>query len=90
MTIVLAVLILFFVLFVTACECNNHSDSCSYNETKEYGVCKCDLCKDSFYRNATVPQKDSNICLGKSDHCSDEPNFVELQSTQSAKKTIFQ
>lgn len=64
-----------FVFYVAACECNNHADSCTYNETKGYGVCddckhntvgdNCELCKVSFYRNAAVPQNDSNTCLGK-------------------------
>lgn len=64
-----------FVLYIAACECNNHADSCTYNETKGYGVCNdckhntigdnCELCKVSFYRNATVPQNDINTCLGK-------------------------
>ncbi|KAL9988631.1 hypothetical protein ACROYT_G003097 [Oculina patagonica] len=56
-----------------ACECNNHAESCSYNETVGYGVCdnctdntmgdRCDRCKVSFYRNADVPQSDPNTCL---------------------------
>ena len=64
-----------FVFYVAACECNNHADSCTYNETKGYGVCNdckhntvgdnCELCKVSFYRNAAVPQNESNTCLGK-------------------------
>lgn len=77
MTIVFAVVNLSFVLFITACECNNNSESCSYNETKGYGDCndfkdnnvtlgeRCDLCKESFYRKAALPQNSSNICLGK-------------------------
>ncbi|KAJ7348794.1 hypothetical protein OS493_039006, partial [Desmophyllum pertusum] len=56
-----------------ACECNSHAESCTYNETKGYGVCddcqdntmgdKCDLFKVSFYGNSAVPQHDSNTCL---------------------------
>lgn len=80
----------FYVLFIAACECNNHADSCTYNETKGYGVCddckdntvgdKCDLCKVSFYRNAAVPQNDSNTCLGKFIVLTKQ-TFVLLQNT---------
>ena len=61
--------------FIAACECNNHAESCTYNETVGYGVCdncthntegdNCDRCKVSFYRNPDVPHNDSNTCLGK-------------------------
>ena len=80
------------VLFVciAACECNSHADSCTYNETKGYGVCndckhntigdKCELCKVSFYRNVAVPRNDSNTCLGKFTTLAKQP-FVELQNT---------
>ena len=64
-----------FVLFISACDCNNHAESCTYNETKGYGVCddckhntigdNCELCKVSFYRNSAVPKNDSNTCLGE-------------------------
>lgn len=79
-----------FVLYIAACECNNHADSCTYNETKGYGVCNdckhntigdnCEFCKVSFYRNAAVPQNDSNTCLGEFTILTKQP-FVELQNT---------
>ena len=59
----------------SACECNSHADSCSFNETKGYGVCNdckhnttgdmCQLCKETFYKNAAVSQNASHTCLGK-------------------------
>ncbi|PFX13764.1 Laminin subunit gamma-1 [Stylophora pistillata] len=61
-----------------ACECNRHADSCSYNETKRYGVCndckhnttgdKCELCMETFYRNPAVSQNASNTCLACACH----------------------
>lgn len=63
------------MLLFSACECNSHADSCSYNETKGYGVCNdckhnttgdmCQLCKETFYRNSAVSQNTTNTCLGK-------------------------
>ncbi|RMX49211.1 hypothetical protein pdam_00005840 [Pocillopora damicornis] len=61
-----------------ACECNSHSDSCSYNETKGYGICNdckhnttgdmCQLCKETFYRNSAVSQNTTNTCLACACH----------------------
>ena len=57
-----------------ACDCNNHSVSCSYNKTLGYGSCneclhgtagdKCELCKHAFYRNVNVSITDVRTCLG--------------------------
>jgi len=84
-----------FLLFFAACECNNHSESCIYNATKGYGVCKDnalgdkgDSCKESFYRNAAVPQHDSHSYLGKIIIWT-KRTFVELQSTQSAILSLY-
>ena len=62
------------MLFV-ACQCNNHSLSCSYNETLGHGVCNdcmhgtagyfCESCGQKYYSNPTATVSDVNACLGK-------------------------
>ncbi|XP_015778783.1 PREDICTED: netrin-3-like [Acropora digitifera] len=64
--------------FFIACQCYNHSESCTYNATKGYGVCDnctdntygdhCQLCQRSFYRNSAVLMTDSNACLACACH----------------------
>ena len=44
--------------------------------------------QESFYRNAAVPQNDSNICLGTIIVLTKQ-TFVQLESTQSAKWIIL-
>lgn len=61
-----------------ACQCYNHADHCTYNETKGYGVCdnctdntygdRCEFCKQSFYRNPAVSMDDANTCLSCACH----------------------
>eukprot|EP00118_Oscarella_pearsei_P018573 m.191017 g.191017 ORF g.191017 m.191017 type:complete len:2470 (+) comp39439_c2_seq19:33-7442(+) len=54
------------------CQCNNHSDSCTYNETKGFGVCNecqhntmgdmCDQCLPNFFRDAAKAITDPYVC----------------------------
>ena len=58
-----------------ACQCNNHSLSCSYNETLGHGVCDdcmhgtagyfCERCDQRYYPNPNATIRDVNACFGK-------------------------
>ena len=67
---------LFLVLLLgsVACECNQHSKSCVYNEIEGYGVCQhclhntvgdhCEGCRPLHYHNSSVDFRDPNACPG--------------------------
>ena len=69
------VLYLILLCCFLACSCNNHADSCHYNETLGHGVCDecqngttgyhCESCDDFHYRNISLPINDEKVCIGK-------------------------
>ncbi|XP_033103359.1 laminin subunit beta-1-like [Anneissia japonica] len=69
------------------CNCNNHADSCHYNETLGHGICEncydnalgqfCEICVDGYYRNTTVPASDLESCI----ECGCEELGIEGNAT---------
>ena len=67
------------------CNCNNHSDTCEYNEALDSGLCssctdntigdQCESCDILFYHPSGVPLTDPNTCL------SCDCNLVGLTNT---------
>ncbi|XP_077986467.1 laminin subunit alpha-3-like [Glandiceps talaboti] len=55
------------------CNCNDHADSCYYDDTLGHGVCVdcyhntagsfCDICIPSYYRNITDSPSSSDVCV---------------------------
>eukprot|EP00794_Sanderia_malayensis_P015665 gene15665-17245_t len=55
------------------CECYEHASACVYNHQIGSGVCSncqhntrgrnCDICVDKYYRNASKPLNDVNVCI---------------------------
>uniref|UniRef100_H2VBY0 Netrin G2 n=1 Tax=Takifugu rubripes TaxID=31033 RepID=H2VBY0_TAKRU len=72
------------------CECNDHSSRCSYIDFINVVTCvsckhntrgqRCQYCRLGFYRNASLPLSDENVCAvcncdeerSVSPHCSDD------------------
>ncbi|CAF90022.1 unnamed protein product, partial [Tetraodon nigroviridis] len=72
------------------CECNDHSSRCSYIDFINVVTCvsckhntrgqRCQYCRLGFYRNASLPLNDENVCAvcdcdeerSVSPHCSDD------------------
>uniref|UniRef100_A0A673AIT6 Netrin g2a n=1 Tax=Sphaeramia orbicularis TaxID=375764 RepID=A0A673AIT6_9TELE len=70
------------------CECNGHSNRCSYIDFINVVTCvsckhntrgqRCQYCRLGYYRNASLPLDDENVCVGcqcdlqgsSSPHCS--------------------
>lgn len=65
--------------FLQGCECNGHSNRCSYIELLNTVICvsckhntrghHCQLCKLGYYRNASAQLHDENVCVGQFRHC---------------------
>lgn len=57
------------------CECNDHSSRCSYIDFINVVTCvsckhntrgqRCQFCRLGFYRNASLPLSDENVCVGQ-------------------------
>lgn len=62
-------------VFVSDCECNNHSNRCSYIDFINVVTCvsckhntrgqNCQYCRLGFYRNTSLALDDENICAGQ-------------------------
>eukprot|EP00057_Strongylocentrotus_purpuratus_P033905 XP_793215.4 PREDICTED: laminin subunit beta-2 [Strongylocentrotus purpuratus] len=73
------------------CMCNEHADSCTYNETLGYGVCQdcydntagdlCHICIDGFFGNASRERSDPDVCI----ECNCEPLGTVGNGTECAQ-----
>ncbi|XP_071948026.1 laminin subunit alpha-1-like [Antedon mediterranea] len=73
------------------CNCNNHADSCHFNETRGHGVCEncydnafgefCEICVDGYYRNTSTPASDIDSCI----ECGCEVLGIQVNQTSCAQ-----